>query len=225
MAAAAEVAEHAAREAGGLLLRLRGTRAAQGRPKGGHELVTDADLRADELIRRIVTDRFPTHRVVSEETWDGWRDDPFDGPVWVVDPMDGSANYVHGYSYVSVSVAFAIDGVVRAGTVHAPFLRRTFTAVRGGGARCDGRPLRAADTGALGDALVSTGFPHEGGGLDAVMERVRRLVVNCRDVRRRLPRPGHLPRTARPAVSAPTPRGCSSTAATVWRSPAATRAN
>ncbi|WP_160145173.1 inositol monophosphatase family protein [Actinacidiphila yanglinensis] len=178
------VAERAARAAGGLLRRLGGTDAARARPKGGHEIVTDADLRADALIREVLAARFPTHRVVSEETWDGWQDGMFDGPVWVVDPMDGSANFAHGYPYVSVSVAFAVDGVVRAGAVHAPFLGHTFTAVKGGGARRNGRRLAAADTSALGDALVSTGFPHQRGQLDPVLERVRRLVLNCRDVRR-----------------------------------------
>jgi myo-inositol-1(or 4)-monophosphatase len=181
---AAVVAERAARAAGGLLRRLRGTGAARARSKGGHEIVTDADLRADALIKEVLAARFPAHRVVSEESWDGWQDGMFDGPVWVVDPMDGSANFAHDYPYVSVSVAFAVDGVVRAGAVHAPFLGRTFTAVKGGGARCDGHRLAAATTSALGDALVGTGFPHQRGQLDAVMDRVRRLVLNCRDVRR-----------------------------------------
>jgi myo-inositol-1(or 4)-monophosphatase len=181
---AAIVAERASRAAGGLLRRLAGTPAATGRPKGGHEIVTDADLRADALIRDVLGARFPAHRVVSEETWNGWQDGMFDGPVWVVDPMDGSANFAHGYPYVSVAVAFAVDGVVRAGAVHAPFLDRTFTAIRGRGARCNGHRMAVAKTLSLSDALVSTGFPHRRGQVDAVLERVRRLVLNCRDVRR-----------------------------------------
>ncbi|WP_328473430.1 inositol monophosphatase family protein [Streptomyces sp. NBC_00448] len=183
-ATAAVLAERAARAAGGLLRRLRGTQAARGRPKDGHEIVTDADLRADALIRDVLAARFPAHRMVSEETWDGWREGMFDGPVWVVDPMDGSTNFAHDYPYVSVSVAFAVDGVVRAGAVHAPFLGQTFTAVKGGGARCNGSRLAVADTSVLGDALVGTGFPHRREELDAVLERVRRLLLNCRDVRR-----------------------------------------
>ncbi|MEV5281840.1 MULTISPECIES: inositol monophosphatase family protein [unclassified Streptomyces] len=181
---AVTVARSAVRQAGTLLSELAGTSAADARLKHGYEVVTEADLRSDELIRAVIRAEHPDHRVISEENWEGWQEGMFDGPTWVVDPLDGSVNFAHNHPYVSVSVAYVVDGVVQAGAVCAPFLGQVFDAVRGGGARCNGEPIAASATATLADALVGTGFPHERTQLDGVMERIRRLVSHCRDIRR-----------------------------------------
>jgi myo-inositol-1(or 4)-monophosphatase len=87
------------------------------RMKNGVEPVTDFDLRSDRIIRGVLGRCFPRVPVLSEES-DGV---PVVGerPLWIVDPIDGTANFARGHRYVAVSIAFAIDGVVRVGVVHA----------------------------------------------------------------------------------------------------------
>lgn len=168
-----------ARRAGTVLTELSGRVGVE--YKDGVEPVTEADRRSDTVIRQAVAARFPDHMVLSEESD---RDTGFAGPVWVVDPVDGTANYARGHPYVAVSIAYAVDGVVQAGVVHAPFLGETYTAARGGGAFLNGVPIKPSAPPDLGHAVVSTGFPHHKGNLDPLMERVRRLLTHCQDVRR-----------------------------------------
>jgi len=151
--------------------------------KHGTELVTTADLRSDQVIRAHLHSCFPQHRFLSEEVDVAGTFD-FTGHVWVIDPIDGTTNYVHGNPYVGISVALVIDGEPRVGVVHAPFLGETFTAVRGLGARCNGLPIRVSSTSELRRALVGTGFPHDRSDVTRPVERVRRLVSACQDIRR-----------------------------------------
>ncbi|MBI3471432.1 MAG: inositol monophosphatase [Candidatus Solibacter usitatus] len=153
------------------------------RRKPGSELVTTADLQSDELIRRELGSKFPDFRFLSEETA---VEAPFDfsGAVWVIDPIDGTANYVHGHPYVSISIALLEDGKPRIGVVHAPFLRETFAAIDAGAATCNGVPIRVSEARELRRALVGTGVPHDRSDLTIPMERIRRLVAECQDVRR-----------------------------------------
>ncbi len=171
----------AAERAGRLIVRWSLDRTYEVREKEGTEIVTTADLRADEIIREHLHSMFPTHRFVSEEVAG-----PFDfaGPVWVIDPIDGTANYAHGHPYVSISVALVVDGEPRVGVVHAPFLHETFDAIAGCGARCNGRPIRVSEASDLRRALVGTGFPHDRTDLTRPVERVKRLLEHCQDVRR-----------------------------------------
>ena len=152
--------------------------------KHGVEVVTDADLRADAVVKRVIEAQFPDHKIVSEETNADASARDIEGPVWIIDPLDGSVNFAHGHTSVAVSIAFAVDGKVLAGVVHAPFLNQTYTAIQGQGAFRDGTRLAVAAPASLREALVSTGLPHDRRTLDAVVERFRLLAANCRDVRR-----------------------------------------
>jgi myo-inositol-1(or 4)-monophosphatase len=153
------------------------------RQKQGAELVTTADLRSDEFIREHLGSRFPQHRFLSEEVA-AESDFDFSGPVWVIDPIDGTANYAHGHPYVSISAALCVDGEPRIGVVHAPFLNETYLGVRGGGATCNGQPIRVSEISTLSRALIGTGFPHDRSDIGPAIERVRRLVTTCLDIRR-----------------------------------------
>lgn len=174
-----------ARGAGDLIRELQRRHAYQVEYKGDAEPVTSADVACDGYIREEIANVFPSHRVLSEETTGAdWTAMDLSGPLWVVDPIDGTANYAHGHPYVNVSIAFAIDGVVQAGVVHAPFLGETFTAVKGAGAQCNGVPIGVASATELRRAVVSTGFPYQKPDLDPLVERVRRLLAGCQDIRR-----------------------------------------
>jgi myo-inositol-1(or 4)-monophosphatase len=145
--------------------------------------VTTADLFSDGIIRKHLSARFPQHRFLSEEAIEEHAPD-FAGPVWIVDPLDGTANYAHDHPCVAISIALAIDGEPCVGVVHAPFLGETYTATRGGGAWCNGRAIRVSDVSDLKRALIGTGFPHIRDDLDFPMTRIRRLLTQCQDIRR-----------------------------------------
>ena len=173
----------AARRAGELIVKMSRERSYEVRQKHGSEIVTTADLLSDESIRAHLASCFPNHRFLSEEVEvEGACD--FSGPVWIVDPIDGTANYAHGHPYVAISVALAVDGEPCVGVVHAPFLGETFTAIRGQGAQCNGSPIRVSAVTELRRALIGTGFPHDRSDLSHAMARVQRLLTECQDIRR-----------------------------------------
>jgi myo-inositol-1(or 4)-monophosphatase len=180
---ALEEAVRAVALAGELIVRWSRAGSYKVREKYGAGIVTSADLAADQAIREHLSARFPDHRFLSEEIAVEGKFD-FAGPVWIIDPIDGTANYAHGHPHVAISVALAIDGEPCAGVVHAPFLGETYTAVRGAGAVCNGEPIRVSQIPELSRALVGTGFPHYRTDLSHVMARVARLVRSCQDIRR-----------------------------------------
>ena len=173
----------AAKRAGRLIVAWSRNGTYEVRQKKGTEVVTTADLRSDEIIRRHLGSRFPLHRFFSEEVVVEGQFD-FSGSVWIIDPIDGTANYAHGYPYVSVSIALAVDGEPYVGVVHAPFLRETYAAIRGAGAICNGRPIRVSDVSELRGALVGTGFPHDRSDVAPAIDRIHRLITECQDIRR-----------------------------------------
>ena len=158
------VCEAAAR-AGGAVLREWAGRFAVSR-KGPRDLVTEADYAAQREIRRVVLEAFPDHGFVGEESEDG-RPRPASGELghsgtgtrWIVDPLDGTTNYVHGFPAYCVSVGLARDDEILVGVIYDPLRDECFSARRGGGAFLDGRPIRAADVRDPGDAVVAVGFP------------------------------------------------------------------
>ncbi len=178
-----EEAVAAVKQAGHLINALSCERAYEARRKFATELVTTADLRADQMIREHLAAKFPDHAFFTEETATEEMPD-FSGPVWIIDPIDGTANYVHGHPYVSISAALVLDGDPCLGVVHAPFLDETYTAIRGAGAFCNGCAIHVSDVAELRQALIGTGFPHDRSSLDLPMARVRRLLSECQDIRR-----------------------------------------
>lgn len=177
-----DAALEAATRAGDAIVALSRDRSFEVRHKAGAEIVTSADLLSDQIIREHLSSRFPRHRFLSEEAVEENAD--FAGPVWIVDPIDGTANYAHGHPLVSISVALTIEGDPCVGVVHAPFLGETYAAIRGGGACCNGSPIHVSEVSELKRALIGTGFPHIRDDLDGAMTRVRRLLTECQDIRR-----------------------------------------
>jgi len=150
----------AAREAGELLLRAsaQGLRVSGKGP--GHELVTSADLASQELLHRRLGDLRPDAAFVGEE---GWGGPPLpDGPCWIVDPLDGTNNFAHGYPVWSVSIAFREgSGRISAACVHDPTRSETFRAARGEGAFLNDRRISTTSRATLGACLLATGFPYQ----------------------------------------------------------------
>lgn len=145
-----EVAARAAEVAGRVIL---ASEAPEAELKGRADYVTEVDREAERAARRVLGTETPDVPVVGEEL--GGRDA---GRHWLVDPVDGTVNFLHRFPIVGVSVAVIEDGRPMAGAVHGPYLDTTFTAARGQGAEQDGAPLRVSD--ATPDrAVVGTGFP------------------------------------------------------------------
>jgi myo-inositol-1(or 4)-monophosphatase len=154
-----ETAVHAAREAGNLLV----SRMNNGRPggitgKGELDYVTQADRDSEDMIRGIVLSRHPDHSFLAEEG--GLLSGKGDS-LWVVDPLDGTINYMSSLPIFSVSVAFMREGVAEVGVVFDPTRNELFRAVRGGGAFLNDRQIRINDVSELSRSVVITGFPHQ----------------------------------------------------------------
>ena len=128
-----EVAVEAAREGGRVLMRRFGSlRPAQMRKKGKYDWVTDSDRAAEKAILRVIRRAFPAHSVMAEESAPGGGSHPWQ---WLVDPLDGTVNYMHRFPMFAVSVAVAQNGTLEAGVVFDTLRNELFTALRGHGAR------------------------------------------------------------------------------------------
>jgi myo-inositol-1(or 4)-monophosphatase len=126
--------------------------------KGVINLVTEVDLAAEELIVSRIRKAFPTHSVLAEEK----HNDSAGGAVkWIIDPLDGTTNYAHGYPFFSVSIGLEIAGEVEWGAVMDPVRNELYEARRGHGARCNGRSLSVSTVPSLDGSLLATGFPYD----------------------------------------------------------------
>ena len=178
-------AERTARSAGERILDARSRQTVEIRAKRFGEVVTSADYASDRLIRDEITRTYPSHEILSEETADHpWEGKGHSGPLWVIDPLDGTVNFAYGMPHFAISVAVAVEGQVQAGAVHAPDLDLTYVGIRGQGAVCNGTPIRVGVRTRLEESVVGTGFPHNREGTEDALRRVEMLALHCRDIRR-----------------------------------------
>ncbi|EMP55074.1 inositol monophosphatase [Marinobacter santoriniensis NKSG1] len=180
-----DFAESLALDAGVLIRRERETSTLRTDYKHQTELVTHADVMADEFITGAIRKRFPDHRILSEETMpDLSQAEELDTPLWIVDPIDGTVNYAYGHPQVAVSIAYAEKGEVQAGVVHAPFPGETFRATKGEGATLNGQPIRHSGATEPRQSLFATGFPYDKDNLEPLVRRLDAMIHQCRDLRR-----------------------------------------
>lgn len=180
-----DFAEQLALKAGDLIRRERDQNTLRTDLKQQTELVTHADVMADEFITGAIREQFPDHRILSEETMpDLSQAEELDTPLWIVDPIDGTVNYAYGHPQVAVSIAYAEKGRVQAGVVHTPFSGETFRATRGEGATLNGDPIQHSGATVPRDALFATGFPYTKDNLEPLVRRLDAMIHQCRDLRR-----------------------------------------
>lgn len=181
----ADFAEELALKAGRLVKRERDENTLRTDYKQQTELVTHADVMADEMITGAIRERFPEHRILSEETMpDLTQAEELDTPLWIIDPIDGTVNYAYGHPQVAISIAYAEKGRVQVGVVHAPFAGETFRAVRGSGATLNGSPIQHSAATVPRDSLFATGFPYTKDSLEPLLRRLDAMIHQCRDLRR-----------------------------------------
>ncbi len=152
-----KVAKQIAVEAGDLL-QSRFGRKQKIRHKGTIDIVTEMDLRSQALILRRLRDEFPEHDMVSEEGALTAGRSEF---RWIIDPLDGTTNYAHGFPVYCVSIALAFQDAVIIGAVYCPTRQELFTGKLGGGAFLNGRKIRVSSVDCLDRALLATGFPYD----------------------------------------------------------------
>jgi myo-inositol-1(or 4)-monophosphatase len=177
-----ELAERAARAAGQVLLGFYGRRPEGLRSKSTTtDPVSDADREAERAVRELLAAERPDDGLLAEE---GSHSEPRSGRRWIVDPLDGTVNFLYGFPAWAVSVALEDADGVAAGVVHSPLQGETFRAARGEGAELDGRRLRLGAAVALERAMVATGFSYEPARRAEQAEVVRVLLPRVRDIRR-----------------------------------------
>jgi myo-inositol-1(or 4)-monophosphatase len=171
-----------AREAGELVLRLRaeGVEVA-GTKSSATDIVTIADQAAEAMVKERLLGARPGDGMVGEEG-DDLRG--ASGVVWIVDPIDGTVNYLYGLPHFAVSIAAEVDGEVVAGVVVAPALDLEYVATLGGGATCSGRPVRPRPAVPLAERLVATGFSYEQPARTRQAGYIAHLLPRVRDLRR-----------------------------------------
>ena len=176
MQALLNTAVKAARKGGDTALRyLNRVHDLDVRSKSRNEFVTQVDHAAEAAIIDSIRERYPHHGFLAEES----GEHPGDEFVWIIDPLDGTTNFLHGFPVFSVSIALRVRDQLEVGVVYDPCRQELFTAIRGGGAQVDGRRVRVSARPGLEGALIGTGFPYRAnvewlprymGMLQAVME-------------------------------------------------------
>ncbi|HEX8096804.1 MAG TPA: inositol monophosphatase family protein [Pyrinomonadaceae bacterium] len=150
-----------AQEAGRLLAERFG-RAMRVTHKGDINPVTEADLASERLIIERINSYYPRHRVLAEESDEAGSGTGGGGEwKWIVDPLDGTVNYSHGYPCYCVSVALEREGRIELGVIYDPSRDETFAAERGQGATLNGRRIRVSEVEDLNRAMICTGFPYD----------------------------------------------------------------
>jgi myo-inositol-1(or 4)-monophosphatase len=171
-----------AARAGGAVLRRRFGEEVGVETKGLHDFVTVVDREAEAAIVERIRARFPDHEIMAEEGSPELRAARY---RWVIDPLDGTTNFIHGVPVFGVSIALEDDAGLVAGAIHDPLRGETFHARRGGGARLDGRPIRCSALAEPREALVATGFPfRELGRLDRYLVAFESFVRSTAGLRR-----------------------------------------
>lgn len=146
------------------------------------DMVSDADRDAESLVQSMLADERPDDGLLAEE---GSRSTAESGRRWVVDPLDGTTNFLYGFPSWAVSIALEdAAGEMLVGVVHDPLRDETFSAVRGGGSRLGEHRLAVTDVDSLDTALVATGFSYEANQRLEQAELLTRLLPRIRDIRR-----------------------------------------
>ncbi|MSR31294.1 MAG: inositol monophosphatase [Gemmataceae bacterium] len=173
----------AARKAGDLILSMR--KKFQVREKGRFDLVTDADTASQKLIREHLMALFPDHGFLGEEDGKGEQEpSPGSPPIWIVDPIDGTTNYVHDLPLYGVSIGLWHEGKMKVGVVFDPPRNEMFHAAMGHGAFLNDSPIHTSETAELGTALITTGFPYSAKGLEFLFDWWEHFSSRCQALRR-----------------------------------------
>jgi myo-inositol-1(or 4)-monophosphatase len=148
------------------------------------DLVTDADLASQRTIFEYLGQRFPGHAFLGEEDAEHGRPAPEAPPTWIVDPIDGTTNYVHDCPMYCISIGLQVAGDLAVGVILDPTRPELFKAAKGMGAWLNERRIRTSPTGRLAEALLATGFPPDIRGHERTLDWWRYFSLHARSLRR-----------------------------------------
>ena len=177
------IAVRAARRAGSIINRasLEGG-VLEVRAKQRNDFVTKVDHAAEEAIIDVVRKAYPEHAFLAEESGATGEGAEYQ---WIIDPLDGTTNFIHGFPQYCVSIAVRHRGALAHGVIYDPNRNELFTASKGSGAYLNDRRIRVSKCLRLGDALVGTGFPfREGARIDLYSNQLKNIMQKCAGVRR-----------------------------------------
>ena len=177
------IAVRAARRAGELMIRhLNKLESLQVAEKGRNDFVSQVDHLAEDAIVEVIKDHYPEHAILAEEGGASGEHEM----TWIIDPLDGTTNYLHGFPVFSVSIAVAQGKELQHAVVYDPMRQEIFTASRGQGAQLDGRRIRVSRRSGLKHALIATGFPYRVGEahIDRYLGMLRAVMMETAGVRR-----------------------------------------
>ena len=183
MHALLNVAVMAARRAGNSLMRnLVQLDKITVEKKGHNDFVSEADRSAEAAVIETVRKHYPEHAFHAEESGVSGESDT----IWIIDPLDGTTNFLHGFPVFAVSIAVQVKGRVEHAVVYDPSRQELFTASRGTGAQLDGKRIRVSGRTHLEHALIGTGFPFRksDAGMDTYLKMLGKIVRNTAGVRR-----------------------------------------
>lgn len=178
------IAINAARAAGQVIARtIEESDKFKPQEKSTNDFVTEVDKACEEIIVDIIQKAYPRHSIVGEEQGEIARGGDVE---WVIDPLDGTLNFIHGFPQVAISIAVRQNNKVEHGVVFDPLRQELFSATRGSGAQLNGRRIRVSRTYQFSRALLATGFPvrSEDSVKERYVEQFKRVLLGCSDVRR-----------------------------------------
>ncbi len=154
--------------------------------KAQNDFVTDTDRAAEAAIIEVLRESYPEHGILAEESGElapaGGGDGEF---LWIIDPLDGTTNFIHGFPQYAISIALTKNGVPEHGLVYDPVRNELFTASRGGGAFLNDRRIRVSGRTKLAEALIGTGFPYrEFAHIDAYLATFKEIAQKTAGIRR-----------------------------------------
>ena len=146
------------RDAGLILKKAYYEKSSNVRHKGNIDMVTETDLQLETFITKAISDKFPDDVIISEETHFEMQEG---NRRWIIDPLDGTTNFVHRLPLVNISIGLEIDGEIRFGAVYNPIFDELFYAEKGKGAFLNDKKISVSQNAKLKDSLVATGFPYD----------------------------------------------------------------
>lgn len=177
------IAIRAARAAGDLIMkahdRMDKVKVSEKNPG---DYVTNIDQAAEQEIIKVIKKAYPKHSILGEEGGEVEGSDT----IWIIDPIDGTRNFIHGLPHFAVSIAVTIKGKLEYGVIYDPVRQELFSAIRGKGAKLNDKKIRVSKLSKLEESLLGTGFPHRFSPMlkNAYLEGLHSLIPICGDLRR-----------------------------------------
>lgn len=176
------IATKAARKAGSIIMRAIQQGNYKITSKGLNDVVTEIDVQAEKAIIEIIHQAYPDHGIWAEESGISHDNNEV---IWIIDPLDGTANFVHGFPHFAVSIALQVKGQLEHGVIYDPVRQELFTASRGRGAQCNHQRIRVSSQRELNGAFLGTGFPyHAFEYLPTYMQQFEQLLKQAQGIRR-----------------------------------------